>query len=430
MKHDLAREVASWVGDGIISPEQASAICSRYGLDYQNLSRRSYGYRVLVSLGYLFIGLALLTLIGANWDEIPRALRMSGLVALTLATNLLGLYRFRGGHKSAVAWFFLGSLFYGASIMLIAQIYHIDEHYPDGIFWWAIGTLPVAVLTESTLIMILTTCLGFTWFFVESSLNFYPALFPVFIAAMLWHLGRGRQSNIIFLLLVAAVVFWAEYTLAWVLNDKPGFQPGGENVALCLGLFLVLHAVAKWLVPRKEHCLADYGTLLGLWALRFAIITLFIFSFKVPWEELLKADWKMPGLALAISLILASLAVFLVHKAKASIISTAAFGLIFIVSILAVMGVHDKAFAQTLQFADNIVLVVTGIWLIILGIQNSISHYFYLGVLTILTTGLLRYIDLVGDYIGTAILFGILAAVLLITAKYWRSHSAKAEATS
>ena len=108
---------------------------------------------MLIGLGYLFIGLALITSIGANWDNIPRAARMSGLLILTLATNLLGLHSFRSARKSAVMWFFLASLFYGASIMLIAQIYHIDEHYPDGILWWVSRGAALAVLTESTLIM-------------------------------------------------------------------------------------------------------------------------------------------------------------------------------------------------------------------------------------------------------------------------------------
>jgi hypothetical protein len=310
--------------------------------------------------------------------------------------------------------------------MLIAQIYHIDEHYPDGIFWWAMGVLPVAVLTESALIMILSVCLGFTWFIVESSLNFYPALFPIFMAAMLWRLSRGRQSNTIFLLLAAALVLWAECTMAWLLSDKPGFQAGGENVALFLGLLLAFHALAKWLVQRKESVPADYGTLLGIWVLRFAIVTLFVFSFYYPWQALISAGWKMPGLAIAVSSLLVLLAVLLAYKAKESMIFTSAFGVLFIAGLVALTQVHDGAFALGFQFADNIALVATGIWLIIIGIRDSVSRYFYLGVFTILTTGLLRYIALVGDYIGTAVLFAILAVIILGAAKYWRSYSAKA----
>ena len=59
LKYDLCREVAAWVGEGLISTEQAESICSRYGVDYHNLSRRSYGYQVLVVLGCLFISLSL-----------------------------------------------------------------------------------------------------------------------------------------------------------------------------------------------------------------------------------------------------------------------------------------------------------------------------------------------------------------------------------
>ena len=431
LKYDLCREVANWVGEEIISTEQAESICSRYGVDYHNLSRRSYGYHVLVGFGCLFIGLALITLVGANWDEIPRAIRMSGLIALTVGANLLGLIKFRREEMpTAVAWFFLGGLFYGASIMLIAQIYHIGEHYPDGIFWWAMGVLPVAVLLESTLIMILAVSLGFIWFFVESSMNFYPTLFPVFLVAMLWYLGRGRQSNLLFLSLVAGLGIWTEYTLAWLMSDTTGFQPGAENLALGVGLFVVFHGLSKWLVERKEHMLADYGTLLGLWVLRFTIIILFIFSFEEPWRVLIETEWHMAGLAITTSLLLSALALWLVHQARKSMVSTVAFALLFNIGLLAVMLVEDRGYGMAFQFADNILLVVVGIWLIVRGIQNNISHYFYVGVLAILMTGLLRYIDLIGEYIGASILFAILAAILLLAARYWKNHHAKAGAIS
>lgn len=423
LKNDLCREVATWVEETIISKEQAELICSRYGVDYHNLSRRSHGYRVLVGFGCLFIGLALITLIGHNWDEIPRAIRMAGLIVLTLGANLFGLVSLRKEQTSkAVAWFFLGSFFYGASIMLIAQIYHIGEHYPDGIFWWGIGVLPVAILLESTLIMLLAMSLGFVWFFVESSMNFYPTLFPVFLAALLWHLARGRQSNILFLSFIVGLGFWAEYTLAWLMGGMGGFKPGPENVALGVGLFIVFHGLSRWLGESKEHRLVDYGTLLGLWVLRFTIITLFVFSFKEPWRELIKAQWQLVGAAITLSLLLSILAIWLVYKARKTIVSTVAFALLFNISLVAVILVKAPMHAVVFQFAYNVLLVVVGIWLIVRGIQDHISLYFYTGVLTILATGLLRYIDLIGNYIGASVLFAILAAILLLVARYWKGR--------
>lgn len=419
------------MGKGIVSTEQAESICSQYGVDYHKLSRRSYGYHVLVGLGCLFIGLSLITLVGANWDEIPRAVRMFGLIALTLGANVFGLMKYRREQVSvAVTWFFLGGLLYGASIMLIAQIYHIGEHYPDGILWWALGVLPVAVLLESTLIMMLTVGLAFIWFFVESSMNFYPTIFPVFLVAILWHLHRGRQSNVLFLLLVLGLGIWAEFTLAWFMGAEKGFQPRVENVAFGVGLFVLFHGLARFLAAAQEHRLADYGVLLGLWVLRFTIITLFVFSFKEPWRALIEVEWQMAGLAISLSFMLCALALWLTYRSGTSMVSTVAFVLFFGMSLLAVILVEDETYDLIFQVADNILLVAVGIWLIVRGIQSSISHYFYVGVLAILATGLLRYIDLVGDYIGASILFAIIAAILLLAAKYWKRHHTKAAEVS
>jgi uncharacterized membrane protein len=186
LKRDLAMEISAWVKDGLITREQAESICSGYGMDFNELTRKSLGYQVLVGLGFLFVGLSFITVIGANWDEIPRALRMSGLIASTLGVNLYGLYRFKRDQASkAVPWFFLGGILYGASIMLIAQIYHIGEHYPDGIFWWAMGVLPIGLLLESGFVMMLAAALWFIWFFVESHMSFYPTLFPLFLIGFL-----------------------------------------------------------------------------------------------------------------------------------------------------------------------------------------------------------------------------------------------------
>jgi len=431
LKNDLVREISSWVEEQIISVEQAEKISARYGVDFHHPSTRSYGYYVLVGLGYLFIGLAVITLIGHNWEDLPRGLRMSGLISLTLAANIFGYLRFRAGdQKAAITWFFLGGLLYGASIMLIAQIYHIGEHFPDGIFWWAIGVLPVAILLESTLLLLLAGTLGFIWFFVESSLHFYPAMFPLFLAAIAWHVFRVKQSNLLFLALMIGFGFWSEYTLSWLMTDIPRFRFREENIIFAIGLFLVFHGFARWLMQREEHREVDYGTLLSVWTLRFTIVTLFIFSFDESWRGLIRAHWLSPWLNISLAIGCSLIALMLVYRASHSLTSTAVFSLFYILSMLTVMQVDDRKYAVYFQFADNVVLVVAGIWLIVRGIQAQISHYFFLGVLTVLATGLIRYIDFVGDYIGASVLFIVFAIILLSAAKFWRRQQSRLEAAA
>jgi uncharacterized membrane protein len=428
LKNDLLREIQTWADDRLITVEQAEKISARYGIDYYNPSTRSYGYYVLVGLGYLFIGLAVITLIGHNWDDLPRGLRMGGLIALTLAANAFGYFRFRAGEqKAATTWFFLGGLLYGASIMLIAQIYHIGEHFPDGIFWWGIGVLPIAILLDSTLILLLAGTLGFTWFFVESSMNFYPALFPVFLIAIAWHVFRIKQSNLLFLALMVGFGFWGEYTLSWLMTDAPRFRFREENIVFAIGLLLAFHGFSRWLMQSREHRNVDYGTLLSVWTLRLTIIALFIFSFDESWRGLIRAHWHSPSLAVSLAVGCSLVALALVYRAGRPLTSTAVFAAFYIISMLTVMQVDDRKFAVYFQFADNVLLVVAGIWLIVRGIQSKISHYFFLGVLTVLATGLIRYIDFVGDYIGASILFIVFAVILLSAAKFWRRQQATQE---
>src|SRR5690606_41637242 len=85
-RHTISTESQRWVDAGIITQDQAEQIRALYPTDD---GRRGHG--LLTILGYVFIALAVITLIGANWDEIPRAVRMLGLVLITLGTHGLAL---------------------------------------------------------------------------------------------------------------------------------------------------------------------------------------------------------------------------------------------------------------------------------------------------------------------------------------------------
>ena len=221
-KNDLARESAQWVEQGLITRQQAEAICEVYGADYSAASQAARGYRVLVVLGYGFIGLALITLLSANWDTLPRVLRMGGLLCLTVAVNGAALWLFqRGRDRAAERLFGLGTLVYGASIILIAQIYHLGEHMPDGVFWWALGGLPAAVLLCSPGLALLVLCLAVVWSFIELQLGYYPMAFALFLVSAGYVLWAGRRSVLLFLAVVGSLGFWLEASLSAHWADGP-----------------------------------------------------------------------------------------------------------------------------------------------------------------------------------------------------------------
>lgn len=423
LKHDLARETAHWVDDGIINREQAEQICARYGADFNPAQQHSWGYRALVTLGYLFIGLALITLIGNNWDELPRALRMTGLISLTLLTNLYAWLQFqRDQISSAQGFFFLGSLFYGASIILIAQIYHLGEHMPDGIFYWALGSLFPALLLNSRWLMVNALGLATLWFFVETGMGFYPALFPLFIAAAIWPLRSTQTNLVLFLMVVLATGSWLTFTFAWWWGEHR-FDFDVENLALIGGQALLAYGVGCYLASQSHHAARDYGAVLHVWCLRFAILTLLLFSFKEPWRELIRENWRQLPLLWLLMLGMTSLGAVLVWRAKRNLTGYTALSATALAALWLCTGTRAVEYAVHLQVLTNIVLIIMGVYLLISGIQRGITHYFFLGILVILLTGLLRYIDLIGDYIGGALLFIFFAAILLGAARYWKHRS-------
>jgi len=426
LKHDLAKESVQWVQDNLISEQQAILICQRYGVDYTHIQTQTSAYRVLLGLGFLFLGLAAITLLSANWDTLPRGLRMGGLVGTTTAINLFAWLRYRQGERgAAIGWFLLGALFYGASIMLIAQIYHLGEHFPDGILWWAMGVLPLAFLLQSSVLMLLTSSLALLWACVEISLSFYPLGFVCFLSALLWFLHRYEQNIALFILFVCSICLWLEFSLAWLIADGYRFYYGAEHWVLTFGLFLFSYSLSKLMFAQHRHTTdsvwIDYGMVLNLWALRFALLSLFVLSFETPWQELLDAHWKQPIWALVLATLFSIGTVLVGICARAHLYPLLGLVFSYFGSINMII-FADASIAPWMQIIDNFLLLGIGVWLIVRGIHDGVSHYFFLGISVILILALLRYIDLVGDYIGTAILFSVFAVILISAAKYWQRH--------
>ena len=70
-KNFLADELAKWREEGLVSDEAARKIAARYDIDLSGANeRRSF---ILKLVAYLFLALSLFTLVGANWEELPRA---------------------------------------------------------------------------------------------------------------------------------------------------------------------------------------------------------------------------------------------------------------------------------------------------------------------------------------------------------------------
>ena len=421
LKKDLANEMSTWVDRELISVEQARAICRIYGVDYDEIRDRSSAYRVLVGLGILFIGLSLITVIGANWEAIPRGVRLAGMIALTAGTHALALRQYlSAGRSRGVGLFMLGNIFYGASIILIAQTYHLGEHMPDGVFWWALGSLPFAVLLCSSWLALFSGVLALIWFFLEYATGFFAVWFPVFIAAEIYVLLRGRPSLPLFLLCVASLFVWIETLLSMLWTEgwiRLEFSP--DHFFVSVALFILAYASSHWLHARSAAKAKDYGVALALWSVRFALLGLFVLSFEGPWVELITSERSDPFAMWIIVAILMAVALGTGFR-TGTLRPLLAVCALSSGAMVAVVLTESEAAAIWFQILDNVALILAGTWLIVRGALGGISHYFFVGVVVILLTAFIRYVDLIGDYVGGSLLFMLLAVLLLGSARYWK----------
>lgn len=80
---------------------------------------------------------------------------------------------------------------------------------PDGVYWWALGCLPLSVLLHSRLLAIQMMVLALLWFYLEVDLEVdlgcYPVTLPLFVAAAAYVAFRSEGSDILFLTIPVTV---------------------------------------------------------------------------------------------------------------------------------------------------------------------------------------------------------------------------------
>ena len=162
----LAGEIDAWQSAGILADDQPNRILALYETPHEaTLRKHSVATFALMSVAALLVGLAALLLVGYNWDAMPKPAKLAVVFGVVAATHGAGFWlRYaRQSRRLSEVVFFLGCLFYGFGIWLVAQIFNIQGHYPNALWMWALGTLPFALCLDTLLLHALVVALLATW---------------------------------------------------------------------------------------------------------------------------------------------------------------------------------------------------------------------------------------------------------------------------
>ncbi len=196
----LETEMAAWEREGVIAPDQRERILSRYRAAREAEEKAGPGRLVttISTLGALLVGVGVLLFVASNWSQIPSGWRLAIIVGSLLSSYGIGFHlRFAAGSYPRVggALILLGAIIFGAGIFLVAQMYHVTVHYPNGSLMWGVGVLPLAYLLKQNSLLALAIVDLLVWLGME-------VRFWVTDGSTAW------EMQLITLCLMAGVLLW------------------------------------------------------------------------------------------------------------------------------------------------------------------------------------------------------------------------------
>lgn len=190
--------IEQWQKQGIISSEQAQKMSE--DLRSTEKAARSNNFIVIIStIGAILIGLGAILFIASNWDELSDLTKILILAIATFGSHGLGYYLTyykKNLPQVGAALLLLSILLFGASIFLIAQIYHIKANSDNLILIWLIGAVPMVYAYRSGAYAVLAATIFYAWvafhFFASTGLDVSFVSLPIIFfsaSAMIFGLG-------------------------------------------------------------------------------------------------------------------------------------------------------------------------------------------------------------------------------------------------
>lgn len=116
------RKLQSWVDAGLIDSATAARIEA-----FETQNARPWVLWAVIGLGALAIGLGLISIIAANWDEIPGQLRLTMHFAMLI--GLAGAICWRAGKTSAGADYFHDAMLFIFAVLALTFFGHLGQVY-------------------------------------------------------------------------------------------------------------------------------------------------------------------------------------------------------------------------------------------------------------------------------------------------------------
>jgi len=385
----LSADLPRWIEAGFVSVDGGQKILA------DATERQARGWftlpNVLGALGALLVFVGVISYVAGHWNDIPRLARVALLIAFMAGAYLAGhTFRQKGSDGLGASFAFMGTLIFGANLMLIAQIYNLPPNPPGGAFLWMCAAVLTSLLWPSQLNMALAYVLAgiwsvfslanthSTWGVLEAAFDQHRIHWPFLLVwggltVVSVRAGWNKAMH-----LAGLSICWWAMLASFNLFDEDAIRFGGVIIAL---LLLTLAGAARLLKVAQEGTgIISRYLLLGfaLWLLLVTIPDIYRHTLMLRNIQL-DNETKFVAYTSALVLLLLAGLYGLIYDRLRTIAGVAAVGaLLPLLSVLPVFAIgfagYDDSVYQSVSgfnFVSNILLsavaLTAGIGLIIQG---------------------------------------------------------------
>jgi uncharacterized membrane protein len=419
----LKQEVAQWQAEGLVDSTLAQRILARY----PDTAERGWGRVVFSAIGAVLIGLGVILFFAYNWQDIPKAAKLAlvfGAIAAAHGSAMTLAHRAEANRASIEGLHALGTMLFGAGIWLVAQIYHIDEHYPNAFLIWSLGALALAWALPSLVQALLALFLVMFWAGVElfafnAPMHGAPLLVVLGVLPLAWW---RRSPALLFCTLVVLFVVTA-FLVGWI--DAKALLP----LLLVMGTAAIVAGAAS-----KATTFAAAGGPLRTIGLLVAIGIGYLLSFPGMTRLLGQVNFDKPGLAIyfaaAGAALLGALATASVAFTRGALAQVDAYGRwqlallgIGLAIVLVSAFSHDRIDGWAIALPFNVIVLGLASLLILEGSARLQARLVAAGCLIFALVTVSRYADLFSSLlVRSAVFIGLGAGLFLVGNFYARQR--------
>ncbi|MGB8338397.1 MAG: DUF2157 domain-containing protein [Burkholderiales bacterium] len=398
----LNKEMPAWIEKGWLTQENSAKIA-----EHAASQESGHGNKLtlaLALLGVILLGAGVIMFFASNWQAIPKLGKLALLFGALWGAFGLAAYWLSAKRSPMLgeAMVLLGVIMFGANIHLIAQIYHIDAHYPDGVLLWSVGALLAAYLLNSQAALIAALALALLWSAMEHwgfnrafhwpFLLFWCAALPLQYRHQAWQRALWAAG--------VSVLVWSFFCLFREIGMHNDMNPVrlfmlAYTAAFIGGLVAATYPATDFFSRTLKRC-AAIGGLFSFYLLTTPKQNMFFSSIRSEMGTSMLSGW---GVGMLFLLALA-IGLALWHRSRVKPgqqLPYLNYGRILLAFVLALTtvnffmrGVTDNSLAVIVY---NILFFATLIWVIHAGLHANDRYLVNLGFLFFSITVVSRYFD-------------------------------------